>query len=539
MSPAPAHTLAAETPVPEQATAPSAASPDIASTQSSGLATLRPTAALTPASTSLALPRGGLAILGLIGQPDNLNPIIENNSALRELTPLLFETLLQVDPNTAQLQPGLAQSWEYSADGKQVTFHLPSHLKWSDGAPLTAAAVANSLKATEHPALLAFSRIYAPDAETLELTFAAIDCAAVTTLAQLPLLPAAEILEATPTGSGPFKVAAWSENKRTLTLERNPNYHSPIPPLDGLTIRFIQPDEVAIALSEGQFDAVGPLQSPISNLQPPTFTDLVYPAPQVTYLAINFDPKNDDPVESEVRQALLLALDREAILAEAWGGDGQLLAGSLLPGHWAANSSLSWSAYDPDAAQTLLAKAGLRDENGDGWLDRAGQRLELSIRMNGENPLQQNLGWLISSYYRDLGLFVRADSVAFTGLVDDLFTHDFDLAIFSWPLLPDPDQRLYWRSTENTVGSGLNFTSYRNPRLDNLLSRAVAVPGCGFEARAKIYADIQKILTQERPVDFLLTPNRHLLVSERLHGLKPGPFAPLTWNVTEWYLQEE
>jgi len=234
----------------------------------------------------------------------------------------------------------------------------------------------------------------------------------------------------------------------------------------------------------------------------------------------------------------LLALDREAILTEA-GGDGQLLTGSLLPGHWAANSSPSWSAYDPDAAQTLLAKAGLRDENGDGWLDRAGQRLELSIRMNSENPLQQNLGWLISSYYRDLGLFVRADSVAFTGLVDDLFTHDFDLAIFSWPLLPDPDQRLFWGSSENTVGSGLNFTSYRNPRLDNLLSRAVAVPGCGFEARAKSYVDIQKILTQERPVDFLLTPNRHLLVSKRLHGLKPGPFAPLTWNMTEWYLQEE
>ena len=86
---------------------------------------------------------------------------------------------------------------------------------------------------------------------------------------------------------------------------------------------------------------------------------------------------------------------------------------------------------------------------------------------------------------------------------------------------------------------GLHFTSYDNPRLDNLLNRAVAVPGCTGEDRRRIYADVQEILVQERPVDFLLVPNQHLLASERLQGLKPGPFAPLTWNVSEWYVPEE
>ncbi|GIK41426.1 MAG: peptide ABC transporter substrate-binding protein [Chloroflexota bacterium] len=479
---------------------------------------------------------GGAAILGLVGQPDTLNPITTNNTALRELAPLLFDTLLHVDPTTAQLQPGLAESWEYSRDGKRVTFHLPAKLVWSDGRPLTAAAIAASLKATEHPALLAFSEITAPNPEILELTFAAIDCAAVTTLAQLPLLPAAEVLDATPKGSGPFKIAAWSENKRTLTLERNPHYRGPAPLLDGLTVRFIQDGEAAIALSEGQFDAVGPIESKIPLPQPQIFTDLAYPAPQMTYLAINFAPKNVDPVEPQVRQALLLALDREAILAEALDGEGQLLAGPLLPGHWAANADLAWPAYDPDAARTLLTRAGLKDEDGDGWLDQDGRRLELSIRVNGENPLHQGLGWLAASYYRDLGLFARSDSIAFTGLVDDLFTHDFSLAIFSWPLLPDPDQRLFWRSNENEVGRGLNFISYDNPALDRLLDRAVAVPGCAAQDRARIYANIQKTLAAERPVDFLLAPNRHILVGDRLQGVNPGPFVPFTWNAVEWYL---
>ncbi len=484
------------------------------------------------------LPQGGVANLALIGQPESLNPVTENNVALREITPLLFDTLLQVDPETARLRPGLAESWAYSPDGQEVTLRLPAGLTWSSGQPLTAAAIAASLKATEHPALAAFSQIEAVDPQTLKLIFAQIDCAAVTTLAQLPLMPAAQILDAVPEGSGPFRVAGWSENKRVLTLAPNPNYRGPQPALEGLTVRFIAAAEAAIALSEGQFDLVGPIQSPLTNYQSPNYLDLVYPAPHMVYLAINYAPRNDEPLLAQVRQALLLALDREAILAQALDGEGQLLAGSLLPDHWAANGSLSWPGYDPATARRRLAQAGLRDSDGDGWLDQNGRRLELSIRLNGDNPLHQNLGWLISSYYRDLGLFSRAEGISADNMIDDLFTHDFTLALYSWPFLPDPDQRMFWRASENTEGFGLNITSYRNPELDEQLDRAVAIPGCRPVERAKVYGGVQKILAQERPVDFLLTPNRHLMVAARLHGLRPGPFAPFTWNVTTWYLQE-
>ncbi len=506
------------------------ASPPVSPPQLSNLPTFQP---------STPLPQGGTAILGLVGQPKSLNPITENNLILRELSPLLFDTLLRVDPKTGRLEPGLAESWEYTDEGRQVVFHLPAGLKWSNGKPLTAAAIVASLKATEHPALLSFSSITAPDDQTLRLTFVTIDCAAVTALAQLPLLPAADIRESRILGSGPFRLADGSDNRRTLTLTRNPYYYGSPPALDGLNIRFIAPNEVDIAVSEGQFDLIGPLTSPLPQPSSLAFTDMVYPAPQAIYLAVNYAPRNEEPFKSDVRRALLAALDREAILAETLKGDGQLLAGSLLPGHWAANPNLAWPAYDPQAARRLLAKAGLKDEDGDGWLDRAGRRLEVGIRLNGENSLHQNLGWLVSNYYRDLGLFARAEGVSFDNLVDDLFTHDFEVALFSWPLLPDPDQRLYWRSSENKEGVGLNFISYDNPRLDRLLDRAVAIPGCKTPARAKIYADIQQTLAQERPVDFLLAPNYHLLVANRLQGLDPGPFAPLTWNVTEWYLKGE
>jgi peptide/nickel transport system substrate-binding protein len=470
-----------------------------------------------------------------VGRPQTLNPLLESGSAVTELAPLLYHSLLQVDPHTAALQPGLAQAWDYSANGRQVTFRLPPDLRWSDGAPLTAADVADSLLATQHPALTAFSQINAPSPTTLRLTFQAIDCAAVTTVARLPLLRAAQITATVPTGSGPFVAREWAADTRRLSLEPNP-HAAASPRLQGVSVRFLEVGELEVALSEGYFDAVGPLDRAPNA---PGLVDMAFPGANVLHVTVNYAPKNGDPLPPQVRSALPLALDRAAILRAALAGDGVLAGGPLPPGHWAATAGLAPPPYDVAAARRQLAQAGLRDTNGDGWLDINGKRLELGLSVNGENALHQNVGWLVSSYYRDLGLLVRAETVPADNLLDNLFTHDFNLAIFGWPTLPDPDGRQFWHSTQNTVGEGLNFTGYSNPQVDALLEEAVAVPGCAPGNRAKPYAQIQQILVDDRPVDFLLIANRHILRVDRLRGVAPGPFAPFTWNAAEWYLAAE
>ena len=251
-----------------------------------------------PAGTPL--PHGGTARLGLIGQPDSLNPITDNHPVVHELAPLLFDTLLQVDPQSARLQPSLAESWEYRNQGQQVIFQLRPNLTWSDGTPLTAADVATSLKATQHPARHAFSSITALNDTTLALTFAAIDCAAVTTLSLLPLLPASAITATMPMGSGPFRVAEWPDNQRSLTLEANPNYRGPGPILNNITIRFLRADEVNIAQSEGQFDLIGPLPAQTADLKlAGDVQNITYPAPQVIYLALNYGHMKQVRVEEK------------------------------------------------------------------------------------------------------------------------------------------------------------------------------------------------------------------------------------------------
>ncbi|MDX1524173.1 MAG: ABC transporter substrate-binding protein, partial [Anaerolineae bacterium] len=463
-----------------------------------------------------------------------LNPFLENDAALRELVPLIYSSLLRADPASAELRPWLAEEWAFSDDGRQVTFRLPPDRRWSNGNALNASSISASLQATGHPALQAFEAITALNETTLVFEFEAINCSALTRLSLLPLIPAEEIGLERPSASGPFVVNDWPENHRSLSAVRNPHYPAGSATLGGLNIRFLREREIEIALSEGRFDLVGPLKAPLNLEVPARFTDLTYPAGEMVYVAINYEPKNEDPLPQPVHEALIAALDRETILSQALADDGQLLAGSLLPQHWGANESLALPAYDPNAARARLIQAGLRDQDGDGWLDQGSERLELSIRLNGFEPLNQDLGWLISGYYRELGIFARAEGVGFDSVVDDLFTHDFQLALFSWPMLPDPDQQLYWRSTENTEGFGLNFTSYQNGSLDDLFDRANTVPGCNPRNRAEVYAEIQAVLAQDRPVDFLLAPNQHLLVTNRLKAVQPGPFAPLTWNAEEW-----
>lgn len=498
-----------------------------------------PTPTVVPIRPRAAVAQGGVATLGIVGPPPTLNPITENNPVLRQIAPLLFDSLLQADPVSAELRPGLAESWDYSDDGSQVTFFLSPDLTWSDGTPLTAAQVVASLQATQHPALLKFSQIRAVDNRTLTLEFINIDCAAVTSLALLPLLPAAQILDPQPMGSGPFVVDGWSDDGQTLLLGRNGNRRGGGALLDGLAVHFIAPENLKIVLSEGagQFDAIGPVIGPVTP--PPNFDQQTFTAPELLYVAVNYAPKNEPPLPAAVRQALPQAIDRQTILNEILAGDGQLLAGTLLPGHWAASGQVAPPAYNPDAARALLRRAGLRDTDGDGWLDSNGQRLDLTLRLNGKNPREQELGWLVSSYYRDLGLYARAESVPPDSLIDDLFTHDFQLAIFSWPLLPDPDQRMFWHSRENTEGIGLNFTSYSNPKLDTLMEQAVAVPGCQTQRRADFYGQAQQLLNADRPVDVVLAPHWHVFTAGRLHGPSPGPFAPLTWNAADWYLTEK
>lgn len=518
-------------------------------------APLRPLATDTPRSpTATPSPaRGGGVVVGGLGRPDTLNPLLAETETSRALTRLLFDGLLAYNPHSGRLTPNLAERWQVSSEAQTITFTLRTDARWHDGQPVTADDVAFTLQAIRDPALDSLYRprlehvvgAIALDDETVVVNLDQAHCPSLAALGEAPIVPrhllaGSDLLTTTfgsaPIGSGPFVFADWTPEGQVY-LVANGDYWDGTPYLDAWSYRpFGTADELQEALERGQIQValMPPGRLPVANGLLSSLSVYRYPAPEFLFVAFN----NDHPVlgDERVRLALSMAIDRGQLLDQTLNGAGDLIAASLPATHWAADARLEPPPYDPDSARQLLAEAGWSDSDGDGWLDRGGERLRLPVRTNGGNRLREDVATLVAGYYRAIGVDASVELVIWGAVLDDLFTHDFEIIVFGWPLSAEPDQRRWWLSTENEIGIGYNFVSFANEEVDRWLEEALAVPGCDPDRRAQHYQPVQRTLAQERPYDFLFVPYAAVLTQPRLHGLVAGPFAGPLESAVAWYL---
>jgi peptide/nickel transport system substrate-binding protein len=500
---------------------------------------------------------GGQIIVGGLGRPDTLNPLLVESEAGRALVPLLFDSLLAYDPDSGQVIPHLAETWMVAGDGESITFTLRADALWHDGQPVVADDVAFTIEAARDPALDSLYgpqlshvvKANAPDDTTLVVELDEPDCPSLGVLGELPILPqhllansdlSVASLDDVPVGSGPFVFVDWTPEGE-VHLSRNENYWGGAPYLEAWSYRpFTDVEDLQRAWAADQIDVAlmppGRLPGVADSSPALKVNQSVYHylSPGFFFVAFN----NAHPVLSDprVRLALSMAVDRQELLDQALDGMGELIAATLPATHWAADPALSPPPYDPDGARQLLAEAGWTDSDGDGWVDRGGKRLRLPIRTNGGDRLREDVATLVAGYYRAIGIDASTELVSWGALVDDLFTHDFEAIVFGWPLQADPDQSRWWLSTENDVGIGYNFVSFTDDMVDRLLQEALTVPGCDAVRRAERYQQIQYLLTQERPYDFLFIPYATVLTRPDLHGVVAGPFAGPLESVAAWYV---
>ncbi len=500
---------------------------------------------------------GGHVTIGGLDHLDALNPLRAESDVARSLMPLVYESMLSYDPSSGRLTPHLARSWQVAPDDRTITFTLRADARWPDGRPLAAGDVHSTIRTALDPAtdslygarLNHVREITTPDDRTVVVSLDAPHCPSLAWLGELPILPridagtsaATEIAPLTDTvpGSGAFALSGDSSPEEVHLL-RNTQYWGDPPYLDAVTYRpYENVPALQSALERGEVDIAWlPADAQATSEPFPARiaeADFVpYLSPQ--YLFVAFNNQHTILKDRQVRLALNLAVDRQHLLQEMLGGNGALLAGSLPAGHWAADATLSPPPYDPDRARQLLAAAGWRDTDADGWLDLQGQPLRLPVRTNGGNRLHEQVATLVVAYYRAVGIDAAVEIVSWAVLVDDLFTHQFGAVVAGWPLTAEPDQSAVWLSSENEVGSGLNFVSFSDDEVDRRLQEAVTVPGCAEDRRAELYRRVQHRLADERPYDFLFIPQAALLVRSGLLGVEPSPYAGPFWNAADWHL---
>jgi peptide/nickel transport system substrate-binding protein len=467
---------------------------------------------------------------------------------------LLFDSLLAYDRDSGQLVPRLAERWQVSRDARTITFTLRADARWQDGQPLVADDVAFTLEAARDPALDSLygpslahvAEVAAPDDRTLVIHLDSGGCPSLTALGAVPILPhhllagsgtLTQPLAIAPLGSGPF-IYVNQTAQGEVQLRSNAVYWGGAPYLDALNYRpFETATDLQRALQDRRIDVALMPRADIwdPDAAEPPFSVYRYPAGELLFVAFN----NSHPLlkDARVRRALSMAIDRQSLLDQTLHGNGELIAGSLSPQHWAADPGLQAPPYDPEAARQLLLESGWSDTDGDGWLDREGERLHLSVRANGGNRLREDAAMLVAGYYRAIGIDATAELVIWGAVVDDLFTHDFEAIVFSWPLGPDPDQSQWWLSGQDEVGSGDNFVSFADDQVDRLLQEASAMPLCDPDRRAQLYRQVQDALAQKRPYDFLLVPYASVLARPDLRGLAAGPLAGPLESAPAWYLE--
>ncbi len=495
--------------------------------------------AIQPTPLPTDLPEGGSIVIGAVG---NMN--LSANAMHPFLQNAIYDSLLQSDPANGALKPALAESYDVSSDATMFTFHLKSGVRWHNGDAFTADDVVATINAFSSPNFRGtpvtdfgpLSKASAPDAQTVQVSFSESYCPALTYIGTLKIFPRAVASSANfprltqLIGTGPLKFV--SRNEDQFVLARNANYYRGAPPIDSWMLR-IFPDAAALraAFASKQIDVMAAEAgdyAAIKRIEGRNITTA--DAPEIVTLMFNMDDSRLNDVR--VRQALTMALDRKVLLDDV-GGQGRLVDAIALPNFWAYPKNTSGYTFDVAKAKQLLADAGWRD-SGDGILRRNGKPLTLELWTEGDDPILEPLAFRLREMYAALGMQVELELDDRPGWITHAFEHRFDLLLFSRRIPLDLDQQWYWRSNQNEKGSGFNFGSYANARVDALIKDLLRVSNCNATGRAALFGEINKQLVADAPVAFLLAPKKYLVARERVIGLAPSSFAGDFWNLEQW-----
>ena len=403
---------------------------------------------------------------------------------------LIFETLIKIDPG-GSFQPLLAESWEISPDGKEYTFHLRKNVRFSDGTPVTAEHVKDSMlfKETQkrkrgpargegkRPGAKPVPEGVRPDAEGEKVNreygtfdnrrynlpnwyaFQSIDIIDEHTirfnlarpytlfLNELSTTHSFPVMKADPTeevtgyiGTGPYKI---DEMKRTqyMTLLKNEHYWQGDVKIEKIRLKVIPDAETrAMSLEAGEIHLTGydhfdklPNESiqrlmDISRLNVARFGSADHPS--VSYMALNY--KRPFLKNPDVGLALSLAINRSSI-DKVMSETGRTLA-SVFPDNYALyNPDTDRHSFNPEESKKLLAAAGFIDSDGDTILDKDGEAFTIILCFNSFDPQYKTVAEIVQANLRDVGITVKLRMMELGAHITVMRNAEYDMVI--WPMM--------------------------------------------------------------------------------------------------------
>jgi peptide/nickel transport system substrate-binding protein len=293
-----------------------------------------------------------------------------------------------------------------------------------------------------------------------------------------------------------------------MTFDRFSDYHGEVPKLAQIVLRAIpESNSRIIELQSGAVDVAWPIPSlSAKRIEQDGKLSIVKKANYIVfYMGFNCSKKPFDDIR--VRRALGMALDLDGIVKAVFRDGGQACFGAVPPNGKYYDASYNTHEFDAQGAKELLSEAGYPDGfKTEIWTNDRKERVDVATIM--QNQLKQ-IGV-------DAGIKVMESGAYWTAL--EKGDHDMYLVGY-YAATPDFGPAMY--STFHSSQNGINtYTNYKNEVLDKLLEESNRTPD-GPE-REKIFAEIQRILSEERTMLFMQVGENILGVNKSVKGFVPA-----------------
>ncbi|MDR0284207.1 MAG: ABC transporter substrate-binding protein [Propionibacteriaceae bacterium] len=472
-------------------------------------------AGCTPTAPVTGTPK--VLTVGVTLEPATLDLTTSDAASIPQLLLYnVYETLVKMD-SMGDIKPLLATSYDISDDGLVYTFHLDPKAKFASGTPVNADAVVASIermRAGTSQSLQSKMAVVASVRTVDELTVAVtlrqpsnFWLYSMTSTPGIIMDPATTDPATLPMGSGPYAFDTWVKGDR-ITLKKNAAYWGTPARFDQVVFRYI-PDANAMvsAMLSGDLDIAGEMTSPDSL---PMFADTskytVIKGTTNGEVVLGFNHDRAAFQDRRVRQAICYAIDRQGLIDNAWGGQGQVIGSMSVPTDPYYTDLSGKYPYNPEKAKQLLAEAGV-------------ENLTLALRVP-ITPYAPRAATYIASQLAEVGITATVEELDFSSrwLPEVFLGGDYDLTIVAHVEARDivnfanPDY--YWH--------------YNNPAFNAQIQKADTAPADEF------VADMQKateMLADDAAADWLFVFPNLIVTRTGIEGVGENATS-LSFDVT-------
>lgn len=526
-------------------------------------------------------------VIGISQYPSTLHPSFDSMLAKSYVAGMARRKITVYDPDwdlTCLLCAGLPsyadgtavdETAENGDPGIAVTYELKEGLVWGDGEPITTEDVLFTWEVGHdqrtgvdaYELYRRIDRVAVHDERrfTLHINKRTCDYQGINDFNLLPAHIERPIFESADPGDyrartayqtdptnpglwmGPYRIKEVVTGQR-ITLERNPRWWGDAPYFDEIVVRTIENTAALTAnLLSGDIDMIaGELGLAID--QALAFEERHGERFQIRYnpglIYEHLDVMLDHPAlrERPVRQALIQAIDRQAISDRLFGGRQPVAHGNVNPLDSVYFEEVRKYAYDPASAEAQLEAAGWT-KGPDGVRTKDGERLAFTLMTTAGNKSREQVQQVLQAQWAAIGAEASIQNepprVFFGRTVSE---RRFEgLAMFAWLSSPQSIPRTTLHSdqipTEANSFTGQNYPGYSNPEMDRVIDGLET--RCGEEEQARLWRDLQTLYAEDLPAIPLYFRANSYILPRNLEGLRPtGHQYPSTLWIEEWRLAE-